>query len=444
MAGVLPESRVVKMWQDCLPGRTDLVTEDGGRLEVIYPGRLNDDRGADLRDAVIATGCGLRKGDIEVHVRSSGWWGHRHHEDPLYNRVILHVVYWHDVATPVTLENGLRVPTLTLARYLEKSGRPGRGVSPARPGMPCRSMAASRGGDFIGGVLDKSSDLRFASRVTELETALLHEESGQALYRGIMGALGYTKNKLPMMELARRMPLARLEAAAAGSSPGDCLLRCQALLIGAAGLLLSTQSGHYCKDTLNDKWIKGLEEYWSSCAGVTAMSPADWQSFKVRPVSLPRRRLAAMSYLLLRCREEGLLRAFTRELENAPLDGNPEAWLLVGAEGFWGKNLDFGLPAVRSAPALLGADRAGIILINVLLPFAVAWGKSASRPLLAEKALCIYRGFPALAENALEKHMRRQLGISRCIVRSARRQQGIIHIYKTLCSQGKCGECPLS
>jgi len=74
MPGAFPESRVVKIWQDCLPGRTDLVTEEDGPIEIVYPGRLNDDRGADLRDAIIATRRGLQKGDVEIHVKSSSWW----------------------------------------------------------------------------------------------------------------------------------------------------------------------------------------------------------------------------------------------------------------------------------------------------------------------------------------------------------------------------------
>ena len=69
-----------------------MVTEEGERLKIIYPGRVNDDHGADFRDAVIATSQGLIKGDIEVHVSSSDWQAHQHHRDPVYNRVVLHVV----------------------------------------------------------------------------------------------------------------------------------------------------------------------------------------------------------------------------------------------------------------------------------------------------------------------------------------------------------------
>ena len=66
----LPESWVVEVWQHQLLNRTDLVTEEGEPVRIIYPGRINDGQGADLRDAVITNSEGLAKGDVEVHVKS--------------------------------------------------------------------------------------------------------------------------------------------------------------------------------------------------------------------------------------------------------------------------------------------------------------------------------------------------------------------------------------
>jgi hypothetical protein len=443
MAAAFPESQVVRIWQDCLPGRTDLVTEDGGPVEIIYPGRLNDDCGADLRDAVIATDGRLQKGDVEVHVKSSSWWGHRHHQNPLFNGVILHVVYWHDIAAVVTLQNGRRVPTLALRRYFE--GRKAVSPSPRRP-MPCRAAIGRRAEGVTGRVLDAAGDRRFFARVAELGEELHHDGAAPVLYRGIMGALGYTKNKLPMRELARRMPLPRLLALARDTaSREERLARYQALLMGTAGLLPSQQGGKRGHEP-SEGWVARLEETWAAFGKGAVMSPDDWHSFKVRPGNLPRRRVAAMSYLLLRYGEEGLPDVLVRGVENASPDGgrsSPGEWLLVSAAGYWGENTDFGLPAGRSVPALLGRNRAEVIVVNVLLPFAAAWGEETSRPDIAARAKELYQRYPAITENSLEKHMRRQLGISRCTVGSARRQQGIIHIYKTLCSQGKCAECPL-
>ena len=92
MKNKLRENEVIKLWQQLLLNRRKLTTEGGEPIRIIYPGRSNDDQGADFSEAVIATRRGVIKGDIEVHVKSSGWLAHRHHQNPAYNRVILHVV----------------------------------------------------------------------------------------------------------------------------------------------------------------------------------------------------------------------------------------------------------------------------------------------------------------------------------------------------------------
>ena len=78
-AATFPEKSVVRIWQHYLPGRTDLVTEDGDGISIVYPGMINGDRGADLVDAVINKDNQILKGSIEVHVKSSSWWSHGHH-----------------------------------------------------------------------------------------------------------------------------------------------------------------------------------------------------------------------------------------------------------------------------------------------------------------------------------------------------------------------------
>jgi hypothetical protein len=251
-----------------------------------------------------------------------------------------------------------------------------------------------------------------------------------------------------MLELAHRVPLSRLMAAApAEISDNECLARYQALLLGVAGLLPSPQA-EWC-ETLGDGgiWLRRLGQVWESLEDKRTMFPSDWHFFKVRPVNSPRRRLAAMSCLLCCFRGEGLLPVLIHEIKSAATRRDYRAFkecLLVGADGFWAENLDFGSPSRGVAPALLGESRAGVIVINVLLPFASAWGQVTSRPGLTEKASDIYHRYPVLAENTLEKHMSRQLGINRVLVNSARRQQGLLHLYKTFCSQGNCRQCPLS
>jgi hypothetical protein len=449
MTSVFTESQVVKIWQELLPERNDLVTEEDGPVRVVYPGRPNDDRGADLCDAVINTGQGIRRGDIEIHVNSSSWRGHRHHQDPLYNRVILHVVYHHDAAASTVLQNGCRVPTLVLEKYTRDGADRYAGLASGLGAglMPCRDVFARRGSDFEGRILDAAGDRRFAAKVACFRSGLSGAGADQSLYQGVMGALGYAKNKSAMVELARRMPLSRLMASASREKTDEAYLaHCQALLVGTAGLLPSQRAGYHRRDSETGGWVGQLEEAWKAYGETGNMAMGDWCFFKIRPGNLPGRRIASVSYLLLRYRDDGLQEGLMQKLkEIAPDDSKSELEnsLLVMAEDYWEGYLDFGMPASRPAPALLGMNRAGVIVVNILLPFAVALGQSQNLPELTRKAREVYRRNSVLPPNNLERHMNRQLGISRYCINSARRQQGLIHIYKTYCIRGKCGECPL-
>jgi hypothetical protein len=448
-ANAIPERQVVAIWQRRLTGRTDLVTEEGEPIKIIYPGRINDDRGADLLDAVITTSQGLLKGDVEVHVKSSSWWAHRHHQDPIYNRVILHVVFWRDTETAINLQNGQKVPTLALNKFI--NNRTDQHINPAYPSpkghMPCRQATGRRNTGFMGALLDMAGEERFLAKSAGFQAALAQTEAGQPLYEGIMGALGYTKNKLPLIELAGRMPLHRLKSVTSEKVPDNAYLaQQQALLLGTAGLLPSQRHNQRVTGNRDDAWIEKLEKIWASSRLTETMSEDDWHLFKVRPSNFPARRIAAMSYLLLRYREKGILEELVNKIDEAPAGtgySRLEKALQVTTDGYWANHLDFGLPSKMRLPALLGEGRAADIIVNVLLPFAAAWGRLIARTELTRKAFDLYRHYPRLDVNTVERHIRNQLGINHYLVNSAQRQQGLIHIYRTLCSQGKCHQCPI-
>ncbi len=430
------EKEVLEIWQNSLQRQTDLKTGEDGPVKIIYPGRRNDGRGADFKDAVIATRQGQFKGDIEIHVKASHWWTHHHHRDPAYNRVILHVVYRKDTAKAIVMDNGFKVPTLALDNYSVNNS------PPLFSSMPCRGAGCRGNIKITGNILDAAGDTRFVARAKYFQAMTTHSGAGQALYQGIMTALGYSKNKEAMAELARRMPLTQLETTALQEAPeSEYLAQCQARLLGTAGLLPSQRKRQL--QEIKTIWEARLENIWKDCGGAAQMSVNDWHFFKVRPGNYPVRRIAAMSHLLLRFRKSGLLsglEAIFKELTVNEAVRRLENALVVEPESYRGHHLDFGVPVRVAAPALLGKERAADIIVNVVLPFIFAGGLIDYN----KKAMEIYRHYHTPSENTLVRHMRQQLELGKTLVNTVRRQQGLIHIYKTLCSQGKCNQCPMN
>ncbi len=437
----LPESEVVCLWQRRVQTGAVLATVHGETVKVLYPGRMNDGHGADFRDAVVVIGGRMLKGDIEIHVRSGDWQAHGHHRDTVYDRVVLHVVMRHNGRTVTRLSNGRSVPVVALDRCA------GADTGPANGCMACSVIARTRSKDRLGEILDIAGDARFLARAGGCHEDMEKMGAGQSLYRGVMGALGYSQNTQPLLELAERVTLDELETAARrAATEEECLARLQARLLGMAGLLPLMRRGYQRRDRMDDAglaWpdagLAGLEELWRSSGSGKAMPPDAWHLFRVRPNNSPVRRLMAMSHLVCRYREKGLLDGLLESLVDGCFDGGElrrlEEGLVVGAGGYRGNR--------TREPTLLGRRRAADIVVNVLLPFAFARGRSTGQPDMAAGVLDIYRRYPRLAANALERHMKAQFGVEDGLVDSARRQQGLLHIYKTRCTQGRCPDCEL-
>jgi len=92
----------------------------------------------------------------------------------------------------------------------------------------------------------------------------------------------------------------------------------------------------------------------------------------------------------------------------------------------------------------LGNSKAGEIIVNVILPFAFSWGELANETKLTENAIELYRNYPRLAENCITRHMAKQLCLEEPFDLAACHQQGLIHIFRNYCREGRCSQCPLA
>ena len=85
-------------------------------IRVVHPGIPNKDEGPDFYDAKIWIGDTLWAGAVELHLKSSFWYHHRHHLDKRYDSVILHVVWEEDVE--VCYPSGRLLPCLELSKRI--------------------------------------------------------------------------------------------------------------------------------------------------------------------------------------------------------------------------------------------------------------------------------------------------------------------------------------
>lgn len=109
------EDLLAYLWKTQKFRRSQLQTTSGMALDVVKPGQENQYSGPDFFNAHIQIDNTLWVGNVELHVRSSDWFRHKHQTNEKYDNVVLHVVWDDDV--PVFDSSQQLMPTLCLATY---------------------------------------------------------------------------------------------------------------------------------------------------------------------------------------------------------------------------------------------------------------------------------------------------------------------------------------
>ncbi len=403
---LIPERLAARLWQQ-REWRRARRTLDGRRLRVLYPGRRNGGPGPDFKDALVQRdGSPPVRGDIEVHLRAAGWSRHGHHQDPRYNDVVLHVVVRPDRGASAYRQDGQLVPVTELAAAAHPfpdSPHATPWVSPLPRLRRWRALSQEQLGQF----LDLAGKQRFLNKSAEFLRAMEREDTEEVVYQGILEALGYSRNREPMLELARRVSWRTVRDAAWAAPRHQRTLAVRRLLLAVAGL-----PGRLPQDMKSGAFhLEGVR-----CVNVATMDPQAWCFAGVRPSNQPHRRLAGAAALLVGYLDIGLLAGLL------PLARQKSVAALRNA-----------LTVADEGVALIGQDRALDMAVNVVLPALHAWGRREGDQPLTESCLGLYGKAPRLAENEITREMKELLGVAGATRGAgAMRQQGLLHLYQVL------------
>ena len=397
-AGRPREQAVAHLWRNVHTLSEGLLTQDGRRLRVVYPGRASALAGPDFRDSIIETEDGeLLTGDVELHVDACDWESHHHQVDPNYNGVILHVVLHSRGRKTSDQQSGTTAPVASLGPVV---GLLGGVESPGRDGD---TLLRRLDRESLGELLDRAGDIRFTSRSEGFALELEAGDAEEVLFGALMEALGYSINRRPFRELASRVPMAALRALR--GEPGSVRpLAIKAMLVYAAGLL------PYVKPAEEAVELRAL---LGRLPKTKRILPGRWQMFRVRPANHPVRRLSGAAYLVDRYVEAGLVSGLGEDVRRGGVHH---------------------LVQQLTVRPFIGVGRAREIAVNVVLPYMHALAGMGRDVALRGRCIELYHAFPKLEDNEITREMRRLLsspgeGVE---IRGARRHQGLIHLYRAM------------
>jgi hypothetical protein len=308
---------------------------------------------------------------------------------------------------------------------------------PARWQEPCRTALARLGPAAVAAVLEEAGDARFREKADAFAVAMAVGEEEEVLYRGLLEGLGYSRNRDPFRRLAEVLPWQALRRLLAAERPQGRVMAAEAALLGTAGFLTGEGTA--------DPYLGALQEWWR--AQPTGEAPYLPWELTGRPENHPVRRLAGAARLVVRYVDGGLLAGLLAAERAGPsaLAGA----LQVPGDGFWHDHYGLRSGPARLPAGLIGPGRAGELAVNIVLPFALAWAETRGDTALAEASVATYRRHPRTSSYGLLRSLSAALGTR--LTAGARRQQGMLHLFRRYCRQGGCAggavgreRCPLA
>ena len=405
------------IWKYRLYKASSLYTSTGQRLVILDPGEQNPHGGPDFLYARVRIDDLLWAGNVEIHSFASDWYRHRHHLNPAYNNVILHVVGSFD--TDVTNSLGRRIPAM-VPEYQAYLRRRYEILKRNESWLPCGDFLKSISNTRLRHWLHCLSEDRIFHKSRNVEQILRNTASGldHALCRILAPGYGLPLNTLPFEMLLNRIPLQVLIEHRHNQTD------LEALLFGQSGLLFPART--------QGSYPSSLWKRYTALNMPFAHTPVPlhlWKFLRLRPPAFPTVRISQYASLLHQRYplSESLLE-FTSM-------GEMEQLFRVRASEYWTSHYSFG-KASPPLPKYPGRQFISTLIINVIVPFLTVLHKSEN---------C--RGAMLLAGQILQNleaesnRIIRNWSIFGIRAENAKESQALLQLYHYYCKQKRCLEC---
>lgn len=182
---------------------------DGREVHISDVGKINLlDAGPDFKMGVVIIDGLKFVGDIELHVKSSHWFEHKHHLDSNYNAIVLHVVFECD--REVTL-HGEAIPTIELKSVIDfKHFSLFQKLKKNSDSLICSSQLKNIPEIYLSNMIDKALHARLLSKSQVLFEQNITNEL-DAYYHYLAAGFGGNRNYEGFKKLTSRIGYSELQ-----------------------------------------------------------------------------------------------------------------------------------------------------------------------------------------------------------------------------------------
>ena len=398
--------------------KQDIKTSTDEEIRIISPGVRNCDSGPDFINARVRIGNTLWAGNVEIHVKASDWFRHRHDTDPCYDNIILHVVY--DCDAYIKRRSNEIIPSFEVKECFDISllSRYEQFIS-SMLWVPCENMIKDVDAQYLNIWMERLIVERLERKSEEVEKVLrdVNGDWEQAFFQLLARSFGFNVNSYPFELLAKSIPLKLL------AKHCDELFQIEALLFGQAGFL---------NTEFKDEYPRKLKAEYNYLLKKYSLNIGDrflWKFLRLRPSNFPTVRIAQLSKLVYNSPT-----LFTSILESLNLSMIFKLFD-VKPSSYWDTHYRFDCGSSKKQKKI-GKDALRLFIINTVVPALFYYGKLNDISMYSDRALDFLSHLKP-EKNAVIKRWEKH-GIN---PDSASQSQALLELKTQYCDHKKCLLC---
>lgn len=411
----LKEEFLYNVWQfKRWDSSVKLETTQGEAIEIISPGTLNPNAGPDFLNARLRINGILWAGNIEIHLRTTDWFLHKHGGDPAYQKIILHVVFEDN-----SIEKVGNFPTLELKKYVPKDLiYKYKNLNQAFQFIPCETFLASVGTETLQSTKVNMLLEKWMLKEKKLKERLeqLAGDWEQLLFEQIAYVFGLKINAEAFLQLAKSLNVNQLN--------GLSLFQKEALIFGQAGFLYEAEND-YAKRL--KKEYEFLQHKWH----LTPLNKEIFKFFRLRPPNFPSVRLAQWAAFI-----DFYPQIFLSLKKNNFYDEFSKKYTAVQASEFWDSHFTFENRSNKIQAKKLSKSFVNSLFINAFFLVHFLYLKHIDKN--PESLLSELEKLVPENNKIIKKFKALKIPIS-----SALDTQGLLFLEKNYCKNKKCLHCKI-
>ena len=400
----------------------DLSTSNEEPVSIIDVGTHNHLSGPDFFNAKVEIDNQLWAGNVEIHIKSSDWYVHRHEEDSNYQNVILHVVWEDD--TSVFRKDGSKIPTLEIKNYVSQELLQAyQNLFDKRQYsfINCEASISEVNDFIIENWLERLYFERLEQKSKFVFELLKKSKNNweQVLFSLLLKNFGLKINGEAFLSLSNSLNFSLIRKLAPKVS------HLESVFYGMSHLLedKTIVDNYYLELRKEFTFLKNKFDLQN--AGV--IRP---EFFKLRPPNFPTIRLSQLANLY----------AAHQNIFDKVINANSleELYLLfdVSASPYWNDHFTFGKESKKSRKKVT-KKFIDLLIINTILPLKFCYSKYLGKD-GNEEILQIISQIKG-EQNSIITNFKKQ-GF---VAENAKESQAVIQLYNVYCTQNRCLECAI-